>query len=145
MALGEQRKTVRKKQTITQVSWSDGVSLDPYYWLERSFQYARNVNCDDELHWLKLSQKAEYVEYYAKSQLVSVWNRWIVALPVWNETDDVRVFNTWSSGEDWEDGWKVIGSARWWNNSCPWVLFQDKTFWAFPGSDFRGLFYREEE
>lgn len=126
MALGVQRKNTRKAQTISQVSWTDGTSLDPYYWLEHSFQYSSNINCDDEMHWIKLSQKA--IRYddtssakLGKCQLVSVWDNGVVALPVWETTSQIRFFNE----NNFSSGWEYLGWWRWGPNHCPWVVFQD--------------------
>ena len=82
MAVGEPYK----KWKISQVSWTDGTAQDTYYWLEHSFQYAANINCDDELHGLKLAQKVIDSSSYEKCQLVSFWNEWVVAMPLnwWN-------------------------------------------------------------
>jgi len=129
MALGVQRKNSRKAQTISQVSWTDGTSLDPYYWLEHSFQYSRNINCDDEIHWLKLSQKAIRYDDTGdaklwKCQLVSAWDIGVIALPVWNESTNIRVFNE----DNFDTGWEYIGGWRWGPNCCPGVVFQE-WFW----------------
>ena len=136
MALGEKRKTVKRQQTISQVSWTDGISLDPYYWLEHSFQYARNINCDDEMHGIKLSQYAERFDDVIdeedhtndiilwKCQLVSAWDNWVIALPVGSAASKMRIFDD----ETFEDGWDIYWWARWWPNRCPWVIFQDY-FW----------------
>ena len=61
MAVGEKRNI----NQISQVSWTDWTAMDVYYWLDHSFQYSRNINTDDELHWIKLSTKAYFTEYYA--------------------------------------------------------------------------------
>lgn len=133
MALGEKRKTTKNVQRITQVSWTDGVSLDQYYWLEHSFQYARNINCDDEMHWLKLSQKALRYDdtnsaKLGKCQLVSVWDNGIIALPVWSEASQIRIFDDGITWHEFENGWAVFWWARWWPNRCPWTVFQNH-FW----------------
>ena len=46
-----------EKSTLADVSWRDMLAQDPYYGLSNSFQYSENINCDDELHGIKLSQR----------------------------------------------------------------------------------------
>ena len=128
MAVWEPKVQVsRWGNRISQVSWTDGTAQDVYYWLDHSFQYARNINCDDELHWIKLSTKAYSTdEYFLHSQLVSLWEHWVVALDVtW--VAKPRWFNqyTFFSGgtSEWEDA-KPDTSYK----VCPWVVFQDY-FW----------------
>ena len=137
MAVWEARKQVRSGNIISQVSWTDGTAQDVYYWLEHSFQYASNINCDDELHGLKLSTKAVFTEHYKGCQLTSVWENWVVALDV-----------TWLAKPIWFDSTTFMsgGSAKWDKDGyydpdhsyhiCPWVVFQDY-FW-FPVSDSQG-------
>ena len=133
MAVGEPRQPVKKGWKITQVSWTDWTAMDVYYWLEHSFQYSSNINCDDELHWLKLSTKAYFTTHFAGCQLTSVWENWVVALDV-----------TWLAKPKWFDQYTFFsgGSAKgdqngYYSNSdyhiCPWVVFQDY-FW-FPIND----------
>lgn len=120
------------KWSISDVSWRDGISQDPYYWLSNSFQYSENLNTDDELHGVKLSQKALYEGWVcANCQLVSAWAN-IFALPL--EWWKVKYFNStnWDDPEtakylNWND--VEIPSIPWitftsWN----WVVFQDY-FW----------------
>ena len=111
---------------ITQVSWTDWIAQDVYYWMGHSFQYSSNINCDDELHWLKLSTKAYKTSYFAKSQLTSVWEHWVVALNVtWSAKPrrfDQYTFFSWGT-EWWAD---PKPDTRF--NICPWVVFQDY-FW----------------
>jgi hypothetical protein len=57
------------------------LSQDPYYGLEHSFQYSENINCDDELHGIKLSQKILNINDCANCQLISAGNK-IFALPL---------------------------------------------------------------
>lgn len=121
MAVGE----VKKKWQISQVSWTDWVALDPYYWLEHSFQYSANINCDDELHWIKLSQKVINSSSYSKCQLVSWGNQWVIAL--W--------LNWWWVSKISCDGSSISGSSFWPNalknpniDNIPWTIFQDR-FW----------------
>ena len=120
MAVGEPRK----EWQITQVSWTDWVTQDVYYWLEHSFQYAANINCDDEMHGIKLSQKAEFESGWCSNcQLVSVWSNGVIALNVKSATNP-RIFNTNSFG----GGTTISTSSLPNKNVCPWVVFQDK-FW----------------
>ena len=120
MAVGEPRKDWQ----ITQVSWTDGTAQDVYYWQEHSFQYSANINCDDEMHWIKLSQAAEFEsDWCSNCQLVSVWSNWVIALNVKNATNP-RKFDHNSFG-----GGTTISTASLPKKEvCPWVVFQDK-FW----------------
>ena len=69
------------KGAISDVSWRDMLSQDPYFGLSNSFQYSENINCDDELHGIKLSQKIQEIEDCANCQLISAGNN-IFALPL---------------------------------------------------------------
>lgn len=115
------------KWTISQVSRADGVSLDQYYWLPNSFQYAENLNCDDEMHWVKLAQKMSYASWVLKNcQLVSAWDN-VYALSMDNWA--VKKFNesNWSTG--WVAWWPDV--AKWvgqWVDFAPGVVFQNY-FW----------------
>lgn len=131
MAVWEPRKPVSKGWIISQVSWTDGTAMDVYYWLEHSFQYSSNINCDDELHGLKLSTKALFVPYYAKCQLTSLWDNGVVALsvdgikkPIWfNDKSSSSIkFPTWWTAY-WQD---VRPNSNY--KVTPWVVFQDY-FW----------------
>ena len=145
MALGEARQQAKSGNMITQVSWTDWVTQDVYYWLEHSFQYSSNINCDDELHWIKLSSRAVFTDKYAKCQLTSLWQHWVMALPrvnsLWTHKGSRFLFkgyfNENSSTHDIE-----VDSNNWFNeidsdalttyyfnhDAVPWVVFQDK-FW----------------
>ena len=128
MAVGEKRST----WVISQVSWTDWTAQDVYYWQEHSFQYAANINCDDEMHWIKLSQKAEFASWVnPNSQLVSCGEHGVIALRTDTYTNP-RIFNasTFSNGGSpiWESSYK---SDRIW--VCPWVVFQDY-FWYWISS-----------
>lgn len=140
MAVWEARRQVTAAKwgnVISQVSWTDWATQDVYYWLDHSFQYARNINCDDELHGIKLSTKAVFTNHYKGCQLTSVWDNWVVALDV-----------TWLAKPIWFDNTTFLsgGSAKWDKNGyydpdhsyhiCPWVVFQDY-FW-FPVTDSQG-------
>ena len=115
------------KWTISQVSRADGVSLDQYYWLKNSFQYAENINCDDEMHGIKLAQKMDYSSWVLKNcQLVSAWD-YVYALSMDNWA--VKKFNedNWSTG--WVAWWPDV--AKWvgqWVDFAPGVVFQNY-FW----------------
>jgi hypothetical protein len=120
MAVGEKRST----WVISQVSWTDWTAQDVYYWQEHSFQYAANINCDDELHGIKLSNKAEFISWFCpKSQLVSCGSNGVMALRVdWYAKP--KIFTTfWQSTDKWDDA-----SPNTNVKVCPWVIFQDK-FW----------------
>ena len=69
------------KGAISDVSWRDMLSQDPYYGLSNSFQYSENINCDDELHGIKLSQKIDSRNDCANCQLISGGDK-IYALPL---------------------------------------------------------------
>lgn len=77
MAVGEKYT----KWRISQVSWTDWTALDQYYGLEHSFIYSANINCDDELHGIKLSQQVWHTSSFGKCQLVSFWENGVMALP----------------------------------------------------------------
>ena len=128
MAVGEAMKQVKSGNRISQVSWTDWVTQDVYYWLEHSFQYSSNINTDDELHWIKLSTNAVFTNHYAKCQLTSVWDQWVIALDLSGSVKPIW-FN--------ENNYLNWGTAYWENNRynqddkrhvCPWVVFQDY-FW----------------
>jgi len=134
MAVGEAKKQVKKWNIISQVSWTDGTAMDVYYWLDHSFQYSRNINCDDELHWIKLSTKAYFTQHYAWCQLTSVGDNWVVALnvtwlakPIW--FDQYTFFSGGSA--KWDEDWYYNPNKKY--HVCPWVVFQDY-FW-FPVTD----------
>ena len=57
--------------TLADVSRRDMLAQDPYYGLANSFQYSENINCDDELHGIKLSQRVMSLNECADCQLVS--------------------------------------------------------------------------
>jgi hypothetical protein len=132
MAVGEKRST----WVISQVSWTDWTAQDVYYWQEHSFQYAANINCDDELHGIKLSNKAWHTGNFAKCQLVSDGEHWVFALPV--EWWDIKLmsfngssFNTWTT----------IAPAYWSSRKrTPWVIFQDRFWWGW-GTTASGAIY----
>ena len=126
MAVGEPRQAV-KKWRITQVSWTDWVTQDVYYWQEHSFQYSENINCDDEMHGIKLSQKAAFTTHNKQCQLVSCgWNG-VIALNVKDTSIRPRIFNqnTFSS---WGNEISVPSLPV--VDVCPWVVFQDNFYYG---------------
>ena len=122
MAVGEKRST----WVISQVSRTDWTAQDVYYWQEHSFQYSANINCDDEMHGIKLSQKAEFTSQNPNCQLVSVWGNGVIALNTLQKQNpkifDSSSFSTWGSeiGKQSDPNPKI--------DVCPWVVFQDY-FW----------------
>ena len=71
----------KRKWAIADVSWRDMLAQDPYYGLANSFQYSENINCDDELHGIKLSQRIMKVNDGANCQLVRAGNKWVFVIP----------------------------------------------------------------
>ena len=137
MAVGEARQQAKSGNRISQVSWTDWTALDVYYWLDHSFQYSRNINTDDELHGIKLSTKAYFTEHYAKCQLTSVWDNWVVALnvswlakPVW-----FNQYNFFSGGSS-DD---ADPAAKTNQKLCPWVVFQDHFWYSVSSNDKTAL------
>ena len=135
MARGVPRQQAKNWNKITQVSWTDWTALDPYYWLEHSFQYSANINCDDEMHGIKLANKADFVTDFPKSQLISCWDQWVMALrtdryatPImFNETTFYTHGTSWGSDS---------GNPNTKLKVCPWVVFQDYVwFWAYIDSN----------
>lgn len=123
MAVGEPKKSA----TISQSSWTDGTSLDPYYWLEHSFQYAANVNADDELHGVKLAQQAHFNADYKKCQLISLWDNGVLAMPM-EETSTITYPTLIERDWSWDEtttSWSV--PTKW--SYVPWVVFQDKVLY----------------
>lgn len=132
MAVGEPKKT----WVISQASWTDGTSLDPYYWLEHSFQYSANVNADDELHWIKLAQRAHFNATYKKCQLVSLGNGWVAALPMtWGSP---KIMKWTSSG--WSTETCNWANTPWGNKFVPWVIFQDYVWYWYNTNDGNWLY-----
>ena len=129
MAVWEARRQVTAAKwgnVISQVSWTWWTTQDVYYWQANSFQYARNINTDDELHGIKLSNKSVFVPYFAKSQLTSMWNNGVIAL----RTDWMAkpiVFNETNFISGWTSQWDEP-TPQSWHGVCPWVVFQDY-FW----------------
>ena len=112
------------KGNIADVSWRDGISQDQYYWLSNSFQYSENLNTDDELHWIKLSQKAESANVCANCQLISAWAN-IFALPL----------NWWKL--------KYFNKNNWTSPTNTSVTVPSNTYlnWAWNGTVFQDYFW----
>ena len=131
MALGEKRT----QWQISQVSWTDWTAQDVYYWQEHSFQYAANINTDDELHGIKLANKAIQTSSYAKCNLVSLWDYGVMALPInWGTIN--RITCNWSSISSLGTAGSVSSAA----SSVPWVVFQDYFWWGINASGVTWLF-----
>ena len=126
------------KDTLSDVSWREGFSQDPYYWLSNSYQYSENLNTDDELHGIKLSQKANFASWVCPNcQLVQTGAK-IFAIPLdwWT----VKYFD----GDDWDspknakrkDGEDLTitstSSTKYNIMYWDWVVFQDYVwFWLW--------------
>ena len=136
MAVGEKRNT----NQISQVSWVDWTAMDVYYWMDHSFQYSRNINCDDELHWLKLSTQQHFTSSYKKCHLLSLWENGVMALPVdtlrqWDEISLKRFQYNWANATSphTPSTWEEFDSQAWTSYShnydaVEWVVFQDR-YW----------------
>lgn len=90
------------KDIISNVSRRDGLSQDPYFWLENSFQYSENLNVDDEWHGIKLSQKVLTSSSCTDCQLISAWDH-VFAIPMKGGT--IKYFN--------KDNWSSPSSTSW--------------------------------
>jgi len=142
MAVGEPKKT----WVISQSSWTDWTSLDPYYWLEHSFQYAANVNADDELHWVKLAQQAHFNSNFDKCQLIALWDNWVLAMPMDNTSSA-----SWATLIEWDWSWHEHTTS--WNipekawdtirdkKLAPWVVFQDNVWYWISVDWVVGLYW----
>lgn len=111
------------KATISDVSRRDMLSQDPYYGLSNSFQYSENINCDDELHGIKLSQKILELDDCANCQLISAGNI-IFALPL----DGGSIQKITYSGGTWSVG-EVSGASVPKSSKPAGAIFQDY-LWA---------------
>lgn len=132
MAVGEKRST----WVISQVSWTDWTAQDVYYWQEHSFQYSANINCDDEMHWIKLSNKAIHTSNYANCQLVSDWEHWVFALPLdWGSVNLMSC--NWSTFTNHAVAGSAVASQK---RLVPWVIFQDRFWWWWWTTQSAGLF-----
>ena len=134
MAVWEARQQAKSGGKITQVSWTDGTAMDVYYWMEHSFQYSRNINCDDELHGLKLSTKAYFTSHYAHCHLTSLGENGVAALDVtWLSLP--RYFNQYNffdNGSAWDKEPKPDTSY----DITPWTVFQDDFWYCIQDSDW---------
>lgn len=145
MAVGEKRNT----NQISQVSWTDGTAMDVYYWLDHSFQYSSNINCDDELHWLKLSTKSHFTSSYSKCHLLSLWNYWVMALPVdtVHSSDEIALkrfqYKSANTGTAW---FQEIDSKAWTSyapnyDAVEWVVFQDRYWFGSNRNSQKNFWY----
>lgn len=136
MAVGEAKKQARSGNVISQVSWTDWTAQDVYYWLEHSFQYSANINCDDEMHGIKLASKAIKTSSFAKCDLVSWGNYWVYALPI--DGGDVKLIScNWSSISGGNSLWTINA----WTNVVPGTIFQDY-FWFWVNTSTVGWLYK---
>lgn len=126
MAVGEAKQQAKNWGRITQVSWTDWVTQDVYYWLEHSFQYAANINCDDEMHGIKLSNQATFTSHFAKCQLVSCGEHWVMALNV--ATASTPYIFTAATFSSWGTQTGNPGKPNANIHVTPGVVFQDY-FW----------------
>ena len=139
MAVWEARKQVKSGNRITQVSWTDGTALDPYYWLEHSFQYSANINCDDELHGIKLSNQADFVTDFKKCQLISCGDLWVMALRVDWYVAPLK-FNETTFYTGWTASWGTAVNPSTDFDVCPWVVFQDYVWYGVKYDWINALF-----
>lgn len=134
MAVGEKRNT----NQISQVSWVDWTAMDVYYWMDHSFQYSSNINCDDELHWLKLSTKAYFTEHFAKCNLTSLGDNGVAALRV-DWLSPVRFFDQYtffSNGSAWDKDPDPNPKFA----VTPWVVFQDYFWYCIQDGNWKVAF-----
>ena len=132
MAVGEKRNI----NQISQVSWTDWTAQDVYYWLDHSFQYSSNINCDDELHWLKLSTQQHFTTSYKKCHLTSLWEHGVMALPVdtGKNGDSVVLKKFQYNGSNQQNPWweeidsKAGSTVTYKYDAVDWVVFQDR-YW----------------
>lgn len=129
MAVGEERKI----WAISEWSWTGWTALDNYYGLEHSFQYSSNINCDDEMHWIKLSNRVWKISNsYKKCQLVSLGEHGVMALPIDGITTGTssylkRIQYNWYN--NWTEHDNHAGEALAINSKAvSWTVFQDR-FW----------------
>lgn len=119
------------KDTISDVSWREGFSQDPYYWLTNSYQYSENLNTDDELHGIKLSQKVSSANVCSNCQLVMAWaNVFAIPLSWWT----VKYFNStnWTSPTSTNVTLASTASTKYKLAYGNWTVFQDKLwFWVW--------------
>jgi hypothetical protein len=133
MAVGEKRST----WVISQVSWTDWTAQDVYYWQEHSFQYSANINCDDELHGIKLSNKAIHTNNFSKCELVPIWDLWVAAMPL----DWWDIYRIECNGSNISSQWDPIGIAyKNLKNRVYWVVFQDCIWWGWWLGNWNAMF-----
>lgn len=130
----------KKQWLISQVSWTDGTAQDVYYGQEHSFQYSANINCDDEMHGIKLSNRIWFTSDYSKCQLISCGEHWVMAMPISpSDNTEITIKTFQYNGHyptGWNTQWEVISanagtvlSSKF--DVVPWVVFQDQFwFWA---------------
>ena len=137
MAVGEKRNT----WLISQVSWTGWTAQDIYYWLEHSFQYASNINCDDELHGIKLSNRAYQLPswLFAKCQLISCGEHGVMAIPAYTANpwehinNDINMFHYNGYYETPKfniDEFHVWRRFSVYEEYVPWVIFQDRVWFG---------------
>lgn len=138
-----------QKWALADVSRRDMLAQDPYYGLSNSFQYSENINCDDELHGIKLSQRIMKKNKCANSLLVSAGNR-IFAVPLsWGR---IKYFDK-NTNPNWEDNLDLNwfpgtepAEAGWDTAWIAWtpgeaVIFQDY-LWASWYTNTQSMFSR---
>lgn len=123
----------RKNWTITQVSWTDWTAQDVYYGQEHSFQYSENINCDDEMHGIKLASKAIHVNSYAKCHLTALWDNWVAAMPLNGWTVDRFIYDkaTENPFKTMTSIWTAYWSLK---ERVPGCVFQDRFRWGWATS-----------
>ena len=104
MAVGEPKQPAKNWGVIKQVSWTDWTTQDVYYWMDHSFQYSANINTDDELHGIKLANRANFTPNYGKCQLISLGEHWVMALPIWQDLQEFTAKRMQYNGFYDEDG-----------------------------------------
>ena len=118
----------KKKWSISDVSWRNMLSQDPYFWLKNSFQYSENINCDDELHGIKLSQRIMSKNDCANCQLVSAGDMvFTVPMSGWN----IKYFERSQRPSSFDLTWFPGGTIKNTGGSVSWtvgeaVIFQDR-------------------
>ena len=119
------------KDIISDVSWREWVSQDPYYWLTNSYQYSENLNTDDELHWIKLSQKVSNASVCPNCQLVMAGNN-VFAIPLNWWTVKYFTDTNWTSPVSTNVTLPSTSSTKYNLVYGNWTVFQDKLwFWVW--------------
>lgn len=118
-----------KNGSISEVSWRNMLSQDPYFGLKSSFQYSENINCDDELHGIKLSQRIMSKDECANCQLISAGDM-VFAVPMAGGSIKYFEKNTRPSGYSSSrfpgDTVKTVSGTGVSGNVGEAVIFQDK-------------------